>query len=320
MLKNKKGLSLVELLVTLVIMGFFLPMMYSVLITVQRSNELSKIEIQLQSDTRKSMDYMINDIREASLIYERNSTTNISNLIVPESYKYPSINNVSTNSITRFTVSNSDENFTNYLNISPYSPSSPESSAIALIKYANRKCISDCSTNPKYVKLYNMVFYYLTLNKDYSGYTPSTGQLRSLIKAVSKKQYYEPTGLNSSEIASLNSQGYVSWTIPKSSPFTLPPKNNSSSTQVNYEDFNYFPMNLNLVPPDIKNVGGTQINQTDFKNGVNVPLWGGLRIMQSQNKSLIKITLISALKLPDQKGLKTAVLDTIVRANNLETN
>jgi prepilin-type N-terminal cleavage/methylation domain-containing protein len=63
--KSESGMSLVEVMVTVVIFSFVLGAIYTVLNTGEAAWETNKTRIELQQETRKAMDWMINDLRQA---------------------------------------------------------------------------------------------------------------------------------------------------------------------------------------------------------------------------------------------------------------
>lgn len=63
---NKKGISLVEVLVTLAIFSMMSASLYAAMSVGQNSWETNRVHIELQQEMRKAMEAMINDLRQAS--------------------------------------------------------------------------------------------------------------------------------------------------------------------------------------------------------------------------------------------------------------
>src|SRR5690348_12219687 len=64
-IQSKKGITLVEMLIAVSILSLLVGSLYVILNAGQASWETNRTKIELHQETRKAMDWMINDLRQA---------------------------------------------------------------------------------------------------------------------------------------------------------------------------------------------------------------------------------------------------------------
>jgi len=183
-MKQRKGLSLVELLITVTILGIIMPVIYNTLINVQLSANGSNNEIELQTQTRLAMQEIVQDIRQSRAIFDQN----VSQLAV---FKANYMDDAVTG--TYFTANDgSDRN------------------ALSLMKYSEKTIIAG-----KEVSQYKFIAYYMKLlSPDDSQYDPKS-RLRAIVRLTSKETYIDPSFLTASEQTTALNSGFYLWTPPK---------------------------------------------------------------------------------------------------------
>lgn len=229
MVRNKRfsGFSLVEVMVSLVIFGIALPIIYNTMFNTQSYLMDADAEVKLELEANTAMQFIIKDLKEASMIYDRNmaATTAFRDKFLTDAVAG-----------TEFT----DKNGT-------------ESSAILLMKYSGEKILSIDEGDIKKISQYELVTYYMKLLSDKDIFYDSSLKMRNVIRLVSEEHFIDPTSLTPEEREWAITNGYYFW---------APPKKGFSSPLPQFDRLNMrkFKLTVNTSPAGF-NIKGTTVPQ-----------------------------------------------------------
>jgi hypothetical protein len=227
--KTLRGVSLVEVMVSLVIFCITLPIIYNTLFNTQSYLMSADAEVKLELEANTAMQFIIKDIKETTMVYDRTMTD------VP-SFKEKFLTDAVTG--TEFT----DKKGT-------------ESSAIILMKYAGEIIMPGEGGN-KRISQYELVTYYMKLLGPNDTFYDSSLKLRNVIRLVSEKTFIDPTPLTSNERDWALTKGYMFWIPPKKGFISPLP----ALDQVNMRKFkitvNTSPPGYNIKGKDVPESGG----------------------------------------------------------------
>jgi hypothetical protein len=261
MLKIRKlyGLSLVEVMVSVVIFAITLPIIYKTLFNTQSYLAGIDAEVKLELEANTALQYIIKDIKEATVIYDR-KTKDIS--LFKDKFLTDAVNG------TEFTDNQG-----------------AEGSAILLMKFASGKILPVEAGNKK-VGQYELIAYYMRILPRDDVFYDSLVKMRSIVRLVSEQSFIDPTPLNLKEREWVVANGYLLWTPPKKGfSYPLPSPDLLSVRKIKLT-VNTSPDGFKVIPK------GSPVG-----TGTIVPPPGGLVFTQNDNN--ISITLYSLRRTVD---------------------
>jgi hypothetical protein len=237
------GLSLVEVMVSLVIFCITMPIIYNTLFNTQSYFMSADAEVKLELEINTASQFIIKDLKEATVIYERDMK-DVS--VFRDKFLKDAVLG------TEFT----DKTGT-------------ESSAILLMKYAGIKTLPE-ETGFKRVSQYELVSYYMRLVPGNDTFYDKALKLRSVIRLISETTFIDPTTLTAADRDLLLTKSYAFWAPPKKGFFSPLPLLNQVNMRRTKLTVNTSPGGINVNGKVVAEPGGLSFSHTE--NNISISL------------------------------------------------